>query len=274
MNKDILETDDFARARTAVAFQKRTGIKIGEALVAEGLLKPEQIDMAIAEQKKTKERLGDIIIKMGLVNPEPMARFIADYFHLPFVDLKTFYKNISPDVIRLVPEEISRRFTILPTSLVDNVLTIAMYDPLDMLAEDTVRIKTGFKIKRTVAFEGDLHDAIEYCYNQLPQLREQIDSFIDQATVSDWDSSSIDQMRVEASDPPVVKYVHQLVIQAVNLEASDIHIHPKQGVVELKVRIDSVLCDFDPPPKSMFSAIVTPPSAGWPFQNAGCVPGG
>ncbi len=257
MDKNASTSDVMGPPHVVAAFEKMTGVRIGDALVAEGLLKREQVDIALASQKKSKERLGDIIIKMGFVNPEPMTRFIADYFHLPFLDLRTLYKEITPDVIHLVPEEIARRFTVLPLALKDNILTLVMFDPLDILAEDTVRIKTGMKIKRVVAFEADLHEAIDYCYNQLPQLREQVDSFMDQAVRQNWENESIDQLRVEASDPPVVKYVHQLVIQAVNLEASDIHILPKQGAVELKVRIDSVLCDVDPPPKSMFAAIVT-----------------
>src|SRR5207248_648517 len=142
-------------------------------------------------------------------------------------------------------------------ALSQNALTIAMFDPLDVVAEDTIRIKTGLKVKRAVAYERDIKEAIEYCYHQLPQLKEQVESFMGQNVVPHWEAETLDQLRVEASDPPVVKYVHQLVVQAVNFEASDIHISPKKDTVELKVRIDSALSDIDPPPKSMFLAIVT-----------------
>lgn len=232
-------------------------MRIGEALLAEGLIKEDQLTVAIREQQKTQERLGDIIIKMGFVQSEQMARFIADHFHLPFVNLKEKYKTIEASVIRLVPEELAHRFTILPISKTGDTLTIAMFDPLDVIAEDTIRIKTGLKVKRTVAFEGDIHDAIEYCYHQLPQLSEQIEKFMGQESAPHWDTDSLDKLRVEAHDPPVVKYVHHLVVQAVNSEASDIHISPKQDKVELRIRIDSILYDNDPPPKSMFMAIVT-----------------
>ena len=144
-------------------------MRIGEALLTEGLIKPEQLTIAVGEQQKTKERLGDIIIKMGFVQSQQMAQFIAHHFNLPFVDLKTVYKTIDPAVIRLIPEELAHRFTILPMSLSGDILTIAMFDPLDVLAEDTVRIKTGLKVKRAVSFEVDIHEAIEYCYHQLPQ---------------------------------------------------------------------------------------------------------
>lgn len=232
-------------------------MRIGEALLAEGLIKSDQLTLAIGEQQKSQERLGNIIIKMGFVHSEHMARFIADHFNLPFVELKTIYKTIDPAVVRLVPEELALRFTVLPISLSGDLLTIAMFDPLDIVAEDTIRNKTGFKVKRTVAFEGDIHEAIEYCYHQLPQLSEHVDKFMSQELVPQWQAESLDKLRVEATDPPVVKYVHQLVVQAVNAQASDIHISPKQDKVELRIRIDSILYDQDPPPKSMFMAIVT-----------------
>jgi len=232
-------------------------MRIGEALLSEGLIKPDQLTVAIEEQQKTQERLGDIIIKMGFVHSEQMARFIADHFNLPFVDLKTVYKSIESAVIRLVPEELAHRFSILPISLSVDTLTIAMFDPLDVIAEDTIRIKTGMKIKRTVAFEGDIHEAIEYCYHQLPQLSDHVEKFVGREDAPQWQPDSVDKLRVEASDPPVVKYVHHLVVQAANSEASDIHISPKQDKVELRIRIDSILYDYDPPPKSMFLAIVT-----------------
>lgn len=232
-------------------------MRIGEALLDKGLIEPDQLTIAIDLQRKTNERLGDIIIKMGFVKSDQMARFIADYFHLPFIDLQSTYKSIDSAIIRLVPEELARRFTILPVSLSGDVLTITMFDPLDVLAEDTIRIKTGLKVRRAVSFEEDIQTAIEYCYNQLPQLKEQIEDFIEQDSGTHFRDNSLDKLRVEASDPPVVKYVHQLVVQAVNFEASDIHIHPKQDIVELKVRVDSILHNFDPLPKTMFLAVVT-----------------
>jgi len=231
-------------------------MKIGEALIKKDLLSHTQLDVALEEQKKTKERLGDIVVKMGLVDSEKMARFIADYFHLPFVELKNICKSMKPEIINLVPEDLAHRFTILPIGLEKDTLTLAMFDPLDVVAEDTLRIKTGLKINRAVALEKDIIDAIEYCYHQLPRLKDHIDDFVglDTQPVGDDD---FERLRVEASDPPVVKYVHHLVVQATNKDASDIHIQPKEDTAELRFRIDGVLYDFDPPPKSMLAAITT-----------------
>jgi len=231
-------------------------MKIGEALIRKGLLSNEQLSVVLAEQKKTKERLGDIVIKMGLIEPEKMARFIADYFRLPFVELKNIYKSIRPEIISIIPEELARRFMLMPLELNEKVLTVSMFDPLDVVAEDTLKIKTGYKINRAVALEKDIIDAIDYCYHQLPRLKDHIDDFINLENQV-FREDDFEKLRVEASDPPVVKYVHHLVVEAINRDASDIHIQPKPEITELRLRIDGVLYDFDPPPKKMLAAITT-----------------
>ncbi|MEI6437981.1 MAG: ATPase, T2SS/T4P/T4SS family [Candidatus Omnitrophota bacterium] len=256
MDKSVLEKEEPSSPYDAAAFAKTVGVRIGEALIGEGLLTSEQIDLAINQQKKVKERLGDIIIKMGLVSHEQMAPFIARYFHLPYIDLKAIYKQIDPRAVTLIPEELARRFTLLPIDFTGETLTVAMYDPLDVVAEDTIRIKTGLKIKRTVALEKDIVAAIEYCYLQSPQLQEHVDDFEGQ-TAPQWQEEGVDKLRLDANDPPVVKYVHHLVVQAFNNDASDIHIQPKQSRVELRLRVDSILSDFPAPPKNMYAAIVT-----------------
>ena len=232
-------------------------MKIGEALIKQGLIQPQDLELALQEQKKTKERLGDIIIKMGMVPTEKMANFIASHFDLPFIRLKDTYKEIKPQVIKLIPEELAHRFTILPVSQEDKRLTIAMFDPLDVVAMDTIKIKTGLKIEQVVAVETEIREAIEYCYHQSPRLKEHVENFVQLEVPMEAEEDNFDKLRVEASDPPVVQYVNSLIIQAANNDASDIHLQPKQDLVELRFRIDGKLYNIDPPPKTMLAAIIT-----------------
>lgn len=232
-------------------------MKIGEALIKSGLISPEQLDVALKAQEKTNERLGDIIIKMDFVACEQMAPFLAGYFHLPFVQLKDIYRNIDRGLVDLIPEEIARRFTIMPVEKENNKLTIAMYDPLDVIAVDTVKIKTGLKVVQAVALEKDIHESIEYCYRQTPRMEENIEEFIQSESLPEKQEEDSERLRIEAGDPPVVQYVNHLVIQAYNSGASDIHLQPKQNLVELRLRIDGILYNINPPPKTMIAAITT-----------------
>ena len=233
-------------------------MKIGEALIKNGLISAKDLTIVLEEQKKTKERLGDIVIKMGFVRSESMAPFLAEHFGLSFVNLKSFYKEIKPEVTKLVPEELARRFGLIPIGLEDNKLTLAMFDPLDVVALDTIRIKTGLKTTQVVGIEKDIVEAIEYCYHQSPRMEEHVADFIEleSALFGDFNADS-DKLRIEASDPPVVQYVNALIVKAANAQASDIHLQSKQDSADLRFRIDGVLYNIDPPPKAMLLAITT-----------------
>lgn len=217
-------------------------MKIGEALLKENLISRKQLEIALDEQLKTRERLGDITIKMGFVTTEKIAPFLASYFGLPFINLKETYRDIKPEVISIVPEELARRFILVPISAKDGSLTVAMFDPLDVIAIDTIKMRTHLKINRVVAAEKDITEALEYCYHQLPRMKEHVEEFIEleSATMEDF-NEDFEKLRVEASDPPVVQYVNALIVKAANSGASDIHLQSKQDTADLRFRIDGVL---------------------------------
>ena len=233
-------------------------MKIGESLSKAGLISNAELQIALNEQEKTHDRLGDIMLKKGFVSPEEMAPFLAKYFHLSFINLKDTYKEIPPEVVDHVPAELAHRYTIIPISLRDNVLTLAMFDPLDISAVDTIRIRTGFKIHRVVAPESDIVEAIEYCYHHLPRLKQNVEDFIDlEVRGGKTAEDDIERVQFGADDQPVVQYVRSVIVQAYNNRASDILLQPKQDIAELRFRIDGVLYNIDPPPKSMLAAITT-----------------
>ena len=231
-------------------------MRIGEALLKEGLITSKELESAIKEQEKVKERLGNIMVNKGFVSKEEMAPFLAKYFNIPYVKLKDVCKEIKPEVARLIPENLARRFTIMPIALEDNALTIAMSDPLDFLAVDTINMRTGFKVKRAVSSENEIIESIEYCYHQKDRLQTYIEDFISGEQQVER-LEDFDKLRTEASDPPVIQYVNSLFIQAVNSDVSDIHLTPKQNKAELSFRIDGILYYQDPPPKTMLMAITS-----------------
>jgi type IV pilus assembly protein PilB len=233
-------------------------MKIGEIFVKEGILSSDQLRIVLEEQKKTHDRLGDIVLKMGFVPPQKMAPILAKYFDIPFVKLSENYKNIKSEIIDLVPSELARRFSIIPVDAKDNTMTVAMYDPLDLVAIDTLRLKTGYRIKCVLALEKEIIDAIDYCYQDLPRLQKHIDQFIDlEMEEVKGEKKEVEAQSFQADDQPVVQYAKSLIIQALNSQASDIHLEPKEEEVKLRFRIDGVLYDMKPPPKAMLAAIIS-----------------
>ena len=230
-------------------------MKIGEVFKNSGLISPYALEIALKEQETTHDRLGDIILRNGVVTPEQMAPILAEYFQIPFVEIKDIYKDIGPEIIDSIPSELASRFNAIPVAQKDGSLTVAMFDPLNLQALDTFRIKTGLKVQCVVAVESDIKEAIEYCYNNLPRMKEHIDSFIELEEDSAGLADDSDSVQFGADDQPVVQYVKSLIIQAVNNRASDILLQPKQDKAELRMRIDGILYHNDPPPKAMLPAI-------------------
>jgi len=233
--------------------------KIGEVFINNGLISRNDLQVALKQQEQTHDRLGDIIIRMGLASPEKLTPVLAEYFDIPFINLKEIYKDIKAEVVDTIPEELARRFCVMSIQKEDNLLSVAMLDPLDLLTIDTLKMKTGYKIKCVLATENEIQEAIEYCYHNLPKMKRHIAEYIDAEVDEQKESDLTIEAASEygASDQPVVQYVRSLVVQAVNKRASDIHLQPKEKRADLRIRIDGILYHLDPPPKAMLSAINT-----------------
>ncbi|MBI3601853.1 MAG: type II/IV secretion system protein [Candidatus Omnitrophica bacterium] len=236
-------------------------MKIGEILLRDRVISQEQLDLALQAQQKTHDRLGDIVLKMGFATPESMAPILAKYFDIPFVRLGDIYKDIKSNIIDAVAPELAQRFHVIPIALENHTLTVATFDPLDLIAIDTLRLRTGYKVRCVVSPENEIIEAVDYCYNYLPRLEEHVENFNElEVKISPVDTAAEPeegQLAFAATDQPVVQYAKSLIVQAVNNRASDIHLQPKENKVELCFRTDGVLHHMNPPPKAMLPAITT-----------------
>ncbi|MCD4780039.1 MAG: GspE/PulE family protein [Candidatus Omnitrophica bacterium] len=230
--------------------------KFGEFLLNKGLITAEQLDDVLKEQSLTNVRLGDIILSKGYVSNEDMAPAVAQFFDLPYIDLKAIYKNIDPYVINCIPKELAYQLKVLPIKRKENTLYIVLSDPLEVDNIDLLRISTGCKIECCIAIQSQIMTAIDYCYHSTTKMQENVKNFIDvEIGESITEKSKADEP--SADDAPVVAYVKSLIIQAVNNNVSDIIIQPKDQAVDLRFRIDGILYEQQPPPKEMFSAIAS-----------------
>ncbi len=234
-------------------------MKIGEAFQNAGLISPDALKIALKEQETTHDRLGDIMLRNGVVTPEQMGPVLAEYFDTQYIKLEDIYRDIKAEVIDTIPVELARRFSVIPIEIKDQLLIVAMFDPLDLLAIDTLRVKTGYKIRCVVASGNAIADAIEFCYQGIMGMNQHVQDFVhlEIKEGDQIDEEDTESLRSGANDQPVVQYVQSLIIQAVNNHASDIHLQPKQRSAELRLRVDGVLYNNEPPPKSMLAAIST-----------------
>ncbi|HOY08972.1 MAG TPA: ATPase, T2SS/T4P/T4SS family [Candidatus Omnitrophota bacterium] len=234
----------------------RKSKKIGEAFKAAGLISAENLDAALEEQRNTSDRLGDILLRLGLVTSRQMAPVVADYFRIPFYQLKSTMHNIPPEVIQVVSQETARQYKIIPVGRDGNTLIVATSDPLNLEAIDALHRKTRFKIQCVVAVEEEILEAIDTCYNGAISMSDHIEKFVTHeldSTVCEDDETST--LIKDANNQPIIQYVQSLVIQAVSARASDVLLQPNQDGVDLRFRVDGILYPSAPPPKSMLPAI-------------------
>lgn len=238
--------------------KRNNKVRLGDILVSKNIITREQLQKALQYQAETGDYLGETLMKLNLVSPEQLYGVLAEQLQIPFVKLDSI--DVKPDVLQLVPEKFARRFFVLPLSVEDKTLRLAVSDHLDIVALDTLESNTGYTIQPVLADRGDLKDAIDRQYGRLVDIEQSLQDLLDEEEGTSEEGEeqlSVEELEAEASNAPVVRFVNLLIHQAIEKRASDLHIEPRKKSVDVRARIDGVLHKLTPPTKAMFPAIVS-----------------
>ncbi len=230
--------------------------RLGEILIEAKKITEVELQRALAEQKKYGEKLGKVIIKMGLLTETEMINTLSKQLGIPVVHLdKT---NIPNEIVRLVPEDICKTYMVLPVERRFNVLKIAMSDPLDINALDEVTKAVRLEIETCITSESEMKRALERYFGARSIMHETLESIRDIEVMEEAGLIEEVVMPTEAAeDEPVIKLVNSIISQAVQDNASDIHIEPSEKEMRIRMRIDGKLREVPSPQKKMFPAIVS-----------------
>src|SRR5919201_5013084 len=228
--------------------------RLGDLLVKEKIVTPEQLDQAIKLQKEANCRLGAALVKLGVMTDEDVTNFLSRQYGVPAINLSYF--EIDPAVVKLIPFETAKRYQILPLSRVGASLTIAMVDPTNVFAMDDIKFMTGFNIEPVVASESSITEGIEKAYGtskeeDLEQVMQSINELgeADVELQAEQEELALSDLEKAADEAPIVKLVNLVLTDAVKRGASDIHIEPYEKEYRVRFRIDG-----------MCKTIMTPPS--------------
>ncbi len=222
---------------------------LGEILVEQGYILPEQLQLALKEQTMTNLRLGEILVKNGWITEKGLAEAISKQTNIPFVSLSMF--RPMEEAVEAIPEKVARRLEVVPLSVdrAKNKITVAVSDPFNILALDEIRMITGMDLDLTIATLSDVKRAIETFY----AVRSSIDRAL--VEVVEEEKAEFDLSKVEGTvsidDAPVVKLVNTILGQAVDAGASDVHVEPFEAETRVRYRIDGVLFDMLTFPKHL-----------------------
>src|SRR5499426_1770174 len=137
--------------------------RLGDLLVAEGLVKQEELQRALAEQKGTTEKLGSVLVRLNLVKEEQLTGFLSRQYGIPSITLSQL--DIDPGILRLVPAPIAKKYEVLPVKRAANTLTLAMADPTNVFALDDVAFMTNLQVLPVIASQAAIRTAIERNYD-------------------------------------------------------------------------------------------------------------
>ena len=235
--------------------------KLGELLVGLGFLTKEQLDFVLEEQKRTGKKLGEILLEHKLVDEEILFAVLAKQFKIPYISLSE-YGDLSPNIISLIPEKLVRTYQLVPINFDSstNTITVAMSDPLDLIAIDNLKLATNCNIKVVVARKNEILETINKYYEKKETIEE-----IEKQAEKEFETSDakiieeqqdITELEIQADAAPVVKAVNYIIEQALDLSASDILIEPQEKQVRIRYRIDGVFHDQKPLPKKLLPSIV------------------
>ncbi len=223
-------------ASTQPARQK---IRLGDLLVEQKVISSADLDIALAAQKKSGRRLGRIIVESGLAGENDIAQALARQLSLPFIDLRKF--NPDASILQLLPETQARRFRAMPLARRDSNIFVGMADPTDLFAYDEIARLIPQGIQLAVVAEGDLLAAIDRIYRRTDDIHGLTEELARDMGESEASIIGLEALGEGQADAPVVRLLQTLFEDALQVNASDLHIEPQEKQLAIRFRIDGVL---------------------------------
>jgi type IV pilus assembly protein PilB len=253
-------------------------VRIGELLLKEKRITPDQLQEALNYQKANGGKLGFNLAKLGFVKDEELTALLSKQYGVPSINLAQF--EIDPAVIKLIPAETAQKYQIIPLSRAGATLTIAMTDPTNVFAMDDIKFMTGYNVEPVVASETAVGDAITQYYALAKPTASGVGtglmsgaSALEMATktmeemsvsgpedvevLEDLEEISAESLEKQGAEAPVIKLVNVVLMSAIQKGASDIHIEPYEKEFRVRYRVDGILYNIMAPPMKMRDAITS-----------------
>ena len=229
---------------------------LAEWLQEQGVIGSKVLEEAKAKERETGKSLRKILVESGALTEEDMVNFIARQMNITRIELGNYL--IDPKVIDCVPEVLARKHHLIPVLKIGKNVTCAMADPLNIFALDEIRMKTSLTIEPAVATETEIRKALDEYYGVKGTMEEVIHG-LDEKKLGIKEGEEVELKRLEGivEEPPVVRLVNMMVMEAVRESASDIHIEPEEDSLSIRFRVDGVLHKKESPPKHFQSAIIS-----------------
>ena len=216
----------------------RLKMRLGDLLVHEAIISSEQLHEALASQRMSGRKLGDTLIDLGFISEHQLLRFLAQQLNIPFLDITQ--RRIDPEQAQLIPETYARRYRALVLEANDDEVLIGMSDTTDLGGLDQLGLLVAPRnIELAVVQESQMLEAFDSVYRRTQDIASFAEKLGEEyADEADFELSALDE---NTSDATVVKLLHSIFEDAVQVRASDIHIEPDEKILRIRQRVDGVL---------------------------------
>ncbi|MDD3628611.1 MAG: GspE/PulE family protein [Actinomycetota bacterium] len=226
--------------------------KIGQILLNRNIISQEQLNEALEVQKNTGEKLGEILIKKGYISDETLMELVSFQRGFDVVDLDKIQDQIDPSVANIISKDFAFKRKVFPFNLVDSTLYVAMTDPRDINVIDEIRLLTGYNVKPFISTKKNIEDIIRIYTSDEYSLKEV------QEIIKDEDLTIGKKFEEEIAEKnPLIRLANQIILKAVSLRASDVHIEPQEKNCTIRFRIDGVLQKIKDVPKSVQRLLIS-----------------
>ncbi|MBI3616445.1 MAG: type II/IV secretion system protein [Candidatus Omnitrophica bacterium] len=211
---------------------------------------------AQGEAVRTGQTIRQTLIRLKFLDPPTMAHWLSRLLGVPRVELASYL--IDPQVLDVVPEALARKHQLIPLFKLGQTLTVATADPLNLIAMDELRLRTGLTVEPVVATEHEILQALEEYYGAKGRLDDLVaDLSQERLGLKAGQSLELKHLQGLVSEPPVVRLVNLLLSDAIRARASDIHLEPERDIFRVRFRVDGILREATVLPKHLESAIVS-----------------
>ncbi len=236
--------------------------RIGELLVKAGKITQDQLQDALTAQQKEGGRLGTHLVKLGFIEDEDLVEFLSQRYGVPAINLNEV--EVDEGIIKIIPPDVARKYTIIPVSKAGAKLTIAMVDPTNVFAMDDIKFMTGYNVEPVVASDSSLRKAIDNYYGSTHsiELKKVMEDLADPdesdlEVLDDEEELDLENIQQQSEEAPVVRLVNIILTDAIKRSASDIHIEPYEKEYRVRYRIDGILYEVMRPPLKLREAITS-----------------
>jgi type IV pilus assembly protein PilB len=228
--------------------------RLGDLLIEKGIITQAQLKNALSLQKTTGKKIGEILVTQKLISEAQMAEVLQMQLGIPFIDLNKI--SLDPKLTELIPPVLAKRHTLIPIKLEDDKLYVCMEDPLDFTAIEDVKRVSKLEVVPVISFGGAIRNAIHKLYS-IDYAEKAIQDYSRELNLEEIAQGIQNNSLDDVSNAPIVRLVNSIIGQAVNMQASDIHIEPMEEETRVRFRIDGMLHKILDIPKYIHPAIVT-----------------